>query len=69
MKHYKNILTSDIPHKGRYLKSTECKRLRDNGVSCSTSWYIIRYNNYETVGTLYKSAFGCRINSGIVVED
>jgi hypothetical protein len=54
---------------GRKLTNTECNRLRNDGISCSTKWSVIRAYDSPHFGFLYYPlSDGTLSNAGIAVQ-
>ena len=69
MSEYK-VLKKPIPFggKGRNLTSSECKALRNLGVSCSESYMVNRLQDLDYRGALYRPAENGYSSVGITVE-
>ena len=64
-----SVLNSEIPTGGRDLTSSECKKIRAAGHSCSTRWSVERAYDSPDHGILYKPCpTGGRDHAGIYVE-
>jgi len=67
-----SVLNSSIPQGGfgRNLTSTECKKIRSYGYSCSEKWIVVRAFDSPSYGIVYKpSKNGGYDHTGIYVED